>query len=67
MSNPEKCTYADAFFTSFLLALLDIVESGANTWSVHLEGAKKLLATNRCREPSDSDGILERFANELAV
>lgn len=67
LKNPDSCTYVDAFLTSFLLALLDIVESGANTWSFHLEGAKKLLNTKLCTGPPGSTSILQRVANELAV
>jgi hypothetical protein len=43
LADPKRNTESSTLATVILFMVLDLLESGANSWSVHLEGAKILL------------------------
>jgi hypothetical protein len=45
-------------FTAILLTILELFESGAGSWSVHLEGVKRLVEAGDFLRPDDPGSVL---------
>lgn len=50
-----------------LLTILDIFESGSGTWSLHLEGAKRLLNAGVTTDVSEWDSSARNLLHEAAM
>lgn len=50
-----------------LLTILDIFESGSGTWSLHLEGAKRLLDAGVTTDVSEWDSSARNLLREAAM
>lgn len=65
----ERTTLGDKaiLIAVVLLTILDIFESGSDTWSLHLEGAKRLLDAGVMAGVSEWDSSARNLLHEAAM
>lgn len=64
LANSKRSAESSTLATVILLMVLDLIESGAGSWSIHLEGAKRLMAAGVGKGATDLlsdalDGLTE--------
>lgn len=67
MSNLHKTNHASVLATVILMIILELFESGAGSWTIHLKGAKELLLIAPTASNTDSQRIMKGVKEELAV
>nr|XP_036580428.1 C6 finger domain-containing protein Acr-2 [Colletotrichum truncatum]KAF6788340.1 C6 finger domain-containing protein Acr-2 [Colletotrichum truncatum] len=67
VANAKRRTNLNIFYAAFLFVLLDLTESGANCWKVHVEGAKKMLDFEDREVSSSWSSVFEQIADEIFV
>ncbi|KAJ5394688.1 hypothetical protein N7509_006475 [Penicillium cosmopolitanum] len=74
LQNPDRSDVNITLASIFLLIILDLFESGNDSWETHLEGAKTLIASNRAlldTEAADSDkivtGVMEYILKQIHI
>ncbi|KAL0930638.1 C6 finger domain-containing protein Acr-2 [Colletotrichum truncatum] len=67
VANAKRRTNLNIFYAAFLFVLLDLTESGANCWKVHVEGAKKMLDFEDREVSSSWSSVFEQIADEIFI
>lgn len=67
LSDPVISRKSTTVVTILFLALLELIESGAGFWSVHIEGAKKLLEAGVSDTDEGDSSILKPMIDELIL
>lgn len=67
LSDPVISRKSTTVVTVLFLALLELIESGAGFWSVHIEGAKKLLEVGVSDRDDSDSSILQAMIDELIL
>ncbi|RFN44761.1 c6 finger domain protein acr-2 [Fusarium flagelliforme] len=62
LQDPDQRNKLQTFGIAVVLALLECFETGAGSWAIHLEGAKKLLEAG-----IQKSSTLEGFVDELML
>ena len=67
LADPVVSRKSTTVVTVLFLALLELIESGAGFWSVHIEGAKKLLEAGVSDRDDANASILKPMIDELRL
>lgn len=67
LESPDGCRQNATLATILFLALLELLESGAGFWSVHIEGAKKLLEGGVSNGTDSGADLLKAMIDELTL
>lgn len=67
LGDPNSSRRSETLATVLFLALLELMESGAGFWSVHIEGAKKLLEEGVSNGTRSGASLVKAMIDELIL
>lgn len=67
LDDPNSSRKSETLATVLFLALLELMESGAGFWSVHIEGAKKLLEEGVGNSTRSGASLVRAMIDELIL
>lgn len=67
LGDPNSSRRSETLATVLFLALLELMESGAGFWSVHIEGAKRLLEGGVGNSTASGASLVRAMIDELIL
>ena len=67
MADPDSCRRSETLAAVLFLALLELLESGAGFWNVHIEGAKRLLEGGVSNGTRSGASLVKSLIDELML